>query len=69
MKEAVAKTITYRATATTLHFTTNDVVMREAVTVAGPSVFGFMVGPLCLSRPRDSLRRLWLVKRAGPSIR
>jgi len=45
MSRALAKTITFRTFATVMDFTTNYVVVRDVVTAAGLSAFGFFVGP------------------------
>jgi uncharacterized membrane protein len=41
----VAKTITFRTFATVMDFTTNFVVIGDAVTAAGLAAFGFILGP------------------------
>jgi uncharacterized membrane protein len=41
----VAKTITFRTFATVMDFTTNFVVIGDAVTAAGLTAFGFIFGP------------------------
>jgi uncharacterized membrane protein len=46
MKQAVAKTITFRVLVTTLDFTSNYVVIGELSTAAGLSTFNLVVGPL-----------------------
>jgi uncharacterized membrane protein len=46
IKQAVAKTITFRVIVTTLDFTTNYVVIGELTTAAGLSTFNLIVGPL-----------------------
>jgi uncharacterized membrane protein len=46
MKQAIAKTITFRIIATTLDFTTNIVVIGEFATAAGLSTFNLVVGPV-----------------------
>jgi uncharacterized membrane protein len=46
IKQAVAKTITFRIIVTTLDFTTNYVVIGEFATAAGLSAFALVVGPL-----------------------
>jgi uncharacterized membrane protein len=46
MKQAVAKTITFRVLVTTLDFTSNYVVIGEVSTAAGLSTFNLIVGPL-----------------------
>lgn len=46
VKQAVAKTITFRIIVTTLDFTSNYVVIGEAGTSAGLSAFALVVGPL-----------------------
>jgi uncharacterized membrane protein len=46
MKQAIAKTITFRIIVTTLDFTTNYVVIGELTTAAGLSTFNLIVGPL-----------------------
>ncbi len=46
IKQAVAKTITFRVIVTTLDFTTNYLVIGELGTAAGLSTFALVVGPL-----------------------
>jgi uncharacterized membrane protein len=46
VKQAVAKTITFRVIVTALDFTSNYVVIGEAGTSAGLSAFNLVVGPL-----------------------
>jgi uncharacterized membrane protein len=46
MRQAIAKTITYRILVTTLDFTVNYVVIGELATAAGLSAFALVVGPL-----------------------
>jgi uncharacterized membrane protein len=46
MRQAIAKTITYRIIVTTLDFTVNYVVIGELATAAGLSAFALVVGPL-----------------------
>jgi uncharacterized membrane protein len=46
IRQAVAKTITFRVIVTTLDFTTNYVVIGELATAAGLSAFALVVGPL-----------------------
>jgi uncharacterized membrane protein len=46
IKQAVAKTITFRVIVTTLDFTTNYVVIGELTTAAGLSTFNLIAGPL-----------------------
>lgn len=46
IKEAVAKTITFRVIVTTLDFTTNYVVLGELAAAAGLSAFALVAGPL-----------------------
>jgi uncharacterized membrane protein len=46
IKQAVAKTITFRVLVTTLDFTSNYVVIGELTTAAGLSTFNLVVGPL-----------------------
>ena len=46
IKQAIAKTVTFRIVVTTLDFTSNYVVIGEATTAAGLSTFAFVVGPL-----------------------
>jgi uncharacterized membrane protein len=46
IKQAVAKTITFRVLVTALDFTTNYVVIGEVTTAAGLSTLGFVIGPL-----------------------
>jgi uncharacterized membrane protein len=46
IKQAIAKTITFRIIVTTLDFTTNYVVIGELATAAGLSTFNLVVGPV-----------------------
>jgi uncharacterized membrane protein len=46
IKQAVAKTITFRIIVTSLDFTVNYVVLGELATAAGLSAFALVVGPL-----------------------
>ena len=46
LKQAVAKTITFRLIVTTLDFTTNYIVIGQFATAAGLSAFGLVAGPL-----------------------
>jgi uncharacterized membrane protein len=46
IKQAIAKTITFRIIVTTLDFTTNYVVIGELATAAGLSAFALVAGPL-----------------------
>jgi uncharacterized membrane protein len=46
VKQAVAKTITFRIIVTTLDFTSNYVVIGELATAAGLSTFALVAGPL-----------------------
>jgi uncharacterized membrane protein len=46
IKQAVAKTITFRIIVTTLDFTTNYIVIGELATAAGLSAFALAAGPL-----------------------
>jgi uncharacterized membrane protein len=46
IKQAVAKTITFRIIVTTLDFTTNYVVIGELATAAGLSAFALVIGPV-----------------------
>ncbi len=46
IKQALAKTITFRIIVTTLDFTSNYVVIGELTTSAGLSAFALVVGPL-----------------------
>lgn len=46
IKQALAKTITFRIIVTTLDFTTNYVVIGELATAAGLSAFSLVVGPV-----------------------
>ena len=46
MRQAIAKTITFRIIVTTLDFTTNYIVIGELTTAAGLSTFNLIVGPL-----------------------
>jgi len=46
IKQAIAKTITFRIIVTTLDFTTNYVVIGEFAAAAGLSAFGLVAGPV-----------------------
>jgi uncharacterized membrane protein len=46
IRQAIAKTITFRIIVTTLDFTTNYLVIGELATAAGLSTFNFIAGPL-----------------------
>jgi uncharacterized membrane protein len=46
IKQAIAKTITFRVIVTTLDFTTNYVVIGELATAAGLSAFALVAGPV-----------------------
>ncbi len=46
IKQAIAKTITFRIIVTTLDFTSNYVVIGEVTTAAGLSGFALVIGPL-----------------------
>src|SRR5262245_42965077 len=46
IKQAIAKTITFRIIVSTLDFTTNYVVIGELNTAAGLSAFALVVGPV-----------------------
>jgi uncharacterized membrane protein len=46
IKQALAKTITFRIIVTTLDFTSNYIVIGELTTAAGLSTFALVVGPL-----------------------
>ena len=46
IKQAIAKTITFRIIVTTLDFTTNYIVIGELATAAGLSTFNLVVGPV-----------------------
>src|SRR5947209_14864461 len=46
IKQAIAKTITFRIIVTTLDFTTNYIVIGELATAAGLSTFNFVPGPV-----------------------
>jgi uncharacterized membrane protein len=46
IKQAIAKTVTFRVIVTTLDFTTNYVVIGELATAAGLSGFALVAGPL-----------------------
>jgi uncharacterized membrane protein len=46
IKQAIAKTVTFRVIVTTLDFTTNYVVIGELATAAGLSTFNLVAGPL-----------------------
>jgi uncharacterized membrane protein len=45
VSRALAKTVTFRTIATIMDFTTNYVVVGDAITAAGLSAFGFVLGP------------------------
>jgi uncharacterized membrane protein len=46
IKQAIAKTITFRVIVTTLDFSSNYIVLGELTTAAGLSTFALVVGPL-----------------------
>jgi uncharacterized membrane protein len=46
IKQAIAKTVTFRVIVTTLDFSSNYIVLGELTTAAGLSTFAFVVGPL-----------------------
>ena len=46
LKQAIAKTITFRIIVTTLDFTTNYIVIGELATAAGLSTFNLVGGPM-----------------------
>jgi len=46
IKQAIAKTITFRIIVTTLDFTSNYVVIGNVITSAGLSAFAFVIGPI-----------------------
>src|SRR5262249_58935855 len=46
IKQAIAKTVTFRIIVTTLDFTTNYIVIGELATAAGLSTFNLVVGPV-----------------------
>ena len=46
IKQALAKTVTFRIIATTLDFSVNYIVIGEFATAAGLSTFGLILGPL-----------------------
>src|ERR1700691_828789 len=46
IKQAIAKTVTYRIIVTTLDFTVNYIVIGEVATAAGLSAFALVVDPL-----------------------
>ncbi len=45
ISQPVAKTITFRSIATVMDFTATFVVVGDLATAAGPTAFGFVVGP------------------------
>ena len=45
VERSVAKTVTFRAFATVMEFTTNYVVVQDAATAVALSAFGFVLGP------------------------
>jgi uncharacterized membrane protein len=46
LKQAIAKTVTFRVIVTTLDFSSNYIVLGELTTAAGLSTFALVVGPL-----------------------
>ncbi len=46
IKQAIAKTVTFRVIVTTLDFSSNYIVLGELTTAAGLSTFALVVGPL-----------------------
>jgi uncharacterized membrane protein len=64
IKQALAKTITFRIIVTTLDFTWNYMVIGDLTTSAGLSAFGLAVGPLVLFCPRNGLELFWPFRQA-----
>ena len=59
IKQAIAKTVTFRVIVTVLDFTSNYVVIGEFNAAAGLSTFALVVGPVVLSGARNRLELSW----------
>jgi uncharacterized membrane protein len=71
LSRALAKTITFRTIATVMDFTMTYVVVGDAVTAAGLSAFGFVVGPFVYwghERAWDYFTRPAEVRMAEPPL-
>ena len=69
LKQAVAKTITFRVIVTTLDFTTNYVVIGELATAAGLSAFALVAGPLFYLAHEMAWNRFGPSSEAGAPVR
>jgi uncharacterized membrane protein len=69
IKQAVAKTITFRIIVTTLDFTTNYVVIGELATAAGLSAFALVAGPLFYLAHEMAWKRFGPSSEAGVPVR
>jgi uncharacterized membrane protein len=69
IKQAVAKTITFRIIVTTLDFTTNYVVIGELATAAGLSAFALVAGPLFYLAHEMAWNRFGPPSEAGVPVR
>ena len=69
LKQAVAKTITFRIIVTTLDFTTNYIVIGELATAAGLSAFALVAGPLFYLAHEMAWNRFGPSSEAGAPVR
>ena len=69
IKQAVAKTITFRIIVTTLDFTTNYIVIGELATAAGLSAFALVAGPLFYLAHEMAWNRFGPSSEAGVPVR
>ena len=69
IKQAVAKTITFRIIVTTLDFTTNYIVIGELATAAGLSAFALVAGPLLYLAHEMAWNRFGPSSEAGVPVR
>jgi uncharacterized membrane protein len=69
IKQAVAKTITFRIIVTTLDFTTNYIVIGELATAAGLSAFALVAGPLFYLAHEMAWNRFGPPSEAGVPVR
>jgi uncharacterized membrane protein len=69
IKQAVAKTITFRIIVTTLDFTANYVVIGELATAAGLSAFALVAGPLFYLAHEMAWNRFGPSSEAGVPVR
>jgi uncharacterized membrane protein len=69
IKQAVAKTITFRIIVTTLDFTTNYIVIGELATAASLSAFALVAGPLFYLAHEMAWNRFGPPSEAGVPVR